>query len=174
MPEIISDRTSTEKQDKTPRRRGSRFRHGGAVKDSNGKLPRFWQIWKGMRKRCTNPKCRAYHNYGGRGIKVIWQSYEAFRDDMWPTYRDDLTIERIDNDGNYCKENCRWATYAEQSANTRLNTKLTWNGKTQCLRAWEKETGIKFSVLQGRFHRDWPVEKILTHPVRRRKSVQVE
>lgn len=89
--------------------------HGGAG-------TRLYSIWKGMRARCNNPNHTRYNDYGGRGIRICaeWDDFAAFRD--WALangYRDDLTLDRKENDGNYCPENCRWATYLEQRHNRR-------------------------------------------------------
>lgn len=87
---------------------------------------RFYKIWKGIFTRCYNKNYKLFKDYGGRGIKVSdeWHKFENFRDDMLAEYKDDLSIERIDNNGNYCKENCRWATKEEQNRNKRMH-KLT-------------------------------------------------
>lgn len=77
-------------------------------------------IWKSMRQRCSNPKARAYPNYGGRGIRVCarWDNYAAFLKDMGEA-PPGLCIERINNDGDYAPDNCKWATRSEQMLNTR-------------------------------------------------------
>lgn len=99
--------------------------HGDA---RDGKQSRLYKIWADMLGRCRNPKIDGYHRYGGRGIKVCeeWaNSYQAFKD--WAIthgYTDDLTIDRIDNDGNYCPENCQWATQKEQANNRSTNRKV--------------------------------------------------
>lgn len=83
---------------------------------------RIHRIWKGMKERCTNPNAKAYKNYGGRGITICdeWMnSFQKFYEDMKEGYADHLTIDRIDVNENYCKENCRWATNSEQQLNKR-------------------------------------------------------
>lgn len=93
-------------------------KHGMTAK---GERPRIYGIWVGMKQRCTNPNVDKYPRYGGRGVKVCqeWMtSFEAFyKWAMSHGYRDDLTIDRIDNDGNYTPENCRWVTNAENIRN---------------------------------------------------------
>jgi len=100
--------------------------------------------WIGMFQRCNNPNDRGYSNYGGRGIKVCdrwFQSFENFLADMGKKPTPSHTIDRIDNDGNYTPENCRWATMQEQCRNRRNNRRITFQGKTLCIIEWLKLQG---------------------------------
>lgn len=94
---------------------------------------RLYKIWIDMRNRCKNPLCRDFHYYGGRGIKVCdeWlNSYNAFRNWSYSNgYKDDLTIDRIDLNGDYSPNNCKWATRKEQLNNTRRTVFVKYNGK---------------------------------------------
>ena len=128
--------------------------------------------WSAMWQRVRYPKNTHYHHYGGRGIKVCdrWLSFENFFEDMGPKPSKEYSIERGDVDGDYCPENCRWASPLEQANNTRNNRKLTHNGRTQNLGQWEAELGFKPGTIKGRLRIGWSVEKALTTPLRPQSS----
>lgn len=133
---------------------------------------RLYKIWRGMVRRTTEPNYPDYPHYGGRGITVCaeWrESFEAFARDMGPSYRDDLTLDRIDNNGNYEPSNCRWATSTEQARNKRSNRLLTFNGKTMPISAWAEHLAISDTAIRSRLHHGWPVERALTTPVQIRR-----
>lgn len=119
-----------------------------------------------MVTRTTNPNSERYADYGGRGIVMCpeWRkSFEAFVRDMGPTYADDLTIDRIDVDGNYEPGNCRWSTYAEQARNTRRTRYLTFCGHTKAVAEWNELLGLKAGVVLSRIDEcGWSVERALT------------
>lgn len=127
---------------------------------------RLYRIYRDMRNRCNGLKKKDYDNYYARGITYCkeWETFEGFRD--WALsngYRDDLTIDRIDVDGNYEPSNCRWITRAEQNSNTRQNRFITYNGETHTLKQWADILGIKRTTLTSRldlYH--WSVEEAFT------------
>jgi len=132
----------------------------------HGKYPKnLYEKWHGIKSRCYNNKDSNFYLYGGRGIKVCdeWKnSYIAFRD--WALtngYQEGLTIDRIDNNGNYCPENCRWATIKEQANNRRDNKLITYNSKTQTVSQWADELGLNYCVLNGRLRKGWSIERAL-------------
>jgi TnpA family transposase len=105
-----------------------------------------------MKQRCGNKNNRWYKDYGGRGIKIYpeWtDNYLTFRD--WALsngYADNLTIDRIDNNGNYEPSNCRWADKETQSSNQRRNIYLTYNNETKTVTQWAKEFGVSISTFR--------------------------
>lgn len=123
---------------------------------TTGGKPRTFTIWRGMKARCLNPKSISYKNYGARGISICheWRSFKAFHE--WAIangYSDGLQLDRIDNDGNYCPNNCRWVTRTENARNTRATHLITLNGKTQCAAAWIEELGISKSTFYEALHK---------------------
>jgi len=133
---------------------------------------RIYRIWRNMKSRCSNPKTPKYKNYGGRGITVCsdWLTFENFYNwAMANGYRDNLTIERIDNDGDYCPENCKWATYKEQALNSRQNHIISYEGKSKTLKEWAAILGMKYTTLEARLNQyGWDIEKAINEPIRRR------
>lgn len=143
------------------------------MRKSHGKQPaRLYRIWSNMKNRCTNPNADNYSFYGGRGITVCdeWgDDFITFRDWAFANgYADNLTLDRINNDGNYCPENCRWETHLHQCNNTRRNHLLTFRGETHTISEWARIVGMKVDTLERRINAyGWPVEKALTTSVRR-------
>ena len=138
-------------------------KHGQAKRGGNNK---FYKAWENIRRRCREDK-----NYVGRGIKIEWKNFLEFRDDMLAGYLEhskkhggqQTTIERIDNDGNYSKANCRWATRLEQGQNKRGLHKITFKGQTLTLAEWGRKTGIsKYTIYTRMKRHGWSVEKALT------------
>jgi len=131
---------------------------------------RLISIWKNMKTRCYSTKKTDFHCYGGRGISVCseWMSYNVFS--QWALnngYSSRLTLDRIDNDGNYEPSNCRWVTRQRQSNNMRTNQLLTYNGKTQSIADWSRETSISQGCIWSRKYKSgWSTERTLTTPTR--------
>lgn len=139
---------------------------------SNSKI---FTAHRNMLSRVYDPKSNSYPNYGGRGITVCdrWREpngrgFINFLADMGERPSKGHSIDRIDVNGNYEPNNCRWATVTEQARNRRSNTLLTYNGKTQCIAAWAEETGLAESCIASRLRLGWGVEKIIETQLRSR------
>lgn len=143
------------------------YRRSGERETTHGmSKTRIYREWLAIKRRCYNKNSAYYEIYGGRGIAVCdeWKSsFEAFY--AWAMakgYRDDLTIDRIDNNGDYSPLNCRWATTAEQSLNKSSNRLVTFNGETKPVKAWADEKGINYHTLYSRLYDlHWSVERAL-------------
>lgn len=122
------------------------------------------QAYVHIRQRCLNTRDASYHRYGGRGIQCLWASFQDFLKDMGPRPGPQYSIDRIDNNGHYRKENCRWATQAEQMNNMSRNHVLTFNGATRSLSEWSKVTGLNYGTLVWRIQSRWTAERALTTP----------
>lgn len=134
--------------------------------------------WRDMRQRCSLPHHPSYCNYGARGIIVCdeWnQSFEnfqswAYKHGWSPDIHSTITIDRVDNDGPYSPENCRFTDRWTQANNRRCTKYLTLNGRTKSISAWSRETGICQSTLYRRLDMGWPVERVLTEPAHNKKK----
>ena len=133
----------------------------------------LYKIWSGMIRRCYNQKMQNYKYYGGRGVCVCddWRNDENgyFNFKKWALengYKEGLSIERVDYNGNYCPENCTWILQKDQMKNTRRTHKITYNGKTMCLTDWAKELNISRWTLSSRLQRGMSVEEAFTSPVK--------
>lgn len=125
----------------------------------------FYKKFKGIEARCNSTNKWNNVNYKDRGIKCLWNSFEDFKNDMYDGYikhvkkytEKDTQIDRIDNNGNYCKENCRWVTHKENQNNRRNNHYITWSGYTLTLKQWSEKLGINYGTLAGRvkFHKSF-------------------
>ena len=131
---------------------------------------RLYNIYNNMIMRCTNKKAINYSRYGGRGITVCEQwlkrggNLDFFKWAENNGYEENLSLDRIDNDKGYSPENCRWTDLRTQGKNKRNNIYLTFNGKTQILEEWSRETGIDSRLLRYRTTHGWSDEEALTIP----------
>lgn len=135
---------------------------------------RLYRIWSSMKQRCYYSRHKSFQTYGGRGIQVCdeWlHSFEAFRD--WALangYKDDLTIDRKDPNGNYCPDNCRWETAKQQVRNRRNTRTILYQGKTKSIAEWAEITGISAPALIQRIEGGWSPEKALETPYKERRK----
>lgn len=134
-----------------------------------------YRAWAQMKERCFNPKCKAYRNYGGRGISVCeaWvNSFQAFFADMGPKPSSKCEIDRIENNGDYCPSNCRWTTHTKNNRNRRNNRIVEFNGELRCVSEWSEVVGISVRALLHRLNRGWSVERALSAPVQKKDMVK--
>lgn len=146
-------------------RKTGNYRHGLSKSAFNSK-------WYGIRQRCNNPNFIGYKYYGGRGIKCMWKSFDEFTRDMYKSYQKhknlfgikNTTIDRIDSNKNYCKENCRWATFSEQNFNKRNKTLITHNGDIKPISEWARTYNIKPMIVFNRINRGWTFKEAINIP----------
>lgn len=142
----------------------------GITLDENGNIIRLYRIWSGMKQRCFNSNNKDYPRYGAREITVCeeWLEFKCFHD--WALangYKDHLTIERINNDGNYDPSNCTWVPPEAQARNRRSNHFLTFNGKTLIIAEWAEFLQVDRGVIEQRLLRGWNPEEALKKPVKK-------
>ncbi len=136
----------------------------------------LYPVWYGMISRCEKPEHKNYQDYGARGIKVSveWHNFEEFFADMVESYdnhikkhgKTNTTLERMDNNGDYSKDNCIWTTRKRQGNNTRRNRFITFNGETKTIAQWAESMGISYGTLSSRINRQkLTIEEALTLPV---------
>ena len=137
------------------------------IKPTHGQSrTRTYKKWKGMLHRCS-PQSKDAANYATRGIVVCdrWRSWENFFADMGEA-PEGLTIERVNNDGPYCKENCAWKTPSDQQRNKTTTQRIEFNGQSLTLPEWSEKTGLPRTVLKARRYAGWAAERMLTQGVR--------
>ena len=123
-----------------------------------------YRAWASMKQRCTNSNDERWKNYGGRGISVCdeWMnSFPAFLRDMGEKPHPDYQLDRIDNDGNYCKENCQWVSKSVNQMNRRVTRRVTINGETKTLNEWSEETGLNWHTINSRIRRGITGNKLI-------------
>jgi len=121
-----------------------------------------YKVWDSMIQRCGNKSHKAYDNYGGRGISVCseWQDFENFYADMGD--KEGLTLERLDNDKGYSKDNCKWASWSENNRNRRSIRIVELDGVSKSVVEWAEVTGLKIQTICSRLNKGWTAERTLT------------
>ena len=140
----------------------------------HGRNERLYCVWRSMIGRCKDKNHRSYKDYGGRGIKVCneWLSYSGFREWALKTGYDpsakkiEVTIDRIDNDKDYCPENCRWINMLAQENNKRNNAIYEHNGEKHTIAEWARILGMKDSVFRSRVYHGWDFDRIVNTPIK--------
>lgn len=133
---------------------------------------KIYKTWNGMVSRCTNPRNSRWNDYGGRGIEVCdrWKSFEGFYADMGDC-PEGMSLDRVDVNGNYEPQNCRWATPKQQSRNRRDNRFVSWRGQTLTVAEWAEKMGMSKSVVLFRLKK-WgnsDLDKVFLTPLKNRQ-----
>ncbi len=139
----------------------------------NKRDPKEYSSWKSIKRRCFDTKFKSYKNYGGRGIKICerWEnSFLNFITDMGMMPHPSCSIDRIDNDGNYEPNNCRWATRIKQANNKSNNVFLEWNGEKKTVAEWSRSTNIPIVAIRERLKK-WSIEKTLSTPLKSNNKI---
>lgn len=126
----------------------------------------MYKIWIGIKRRCNNKNDFSFKWYGGRGIKICdeWEDYSNFREWSYKNgYTDTLTIDRINPDGNYEPDNCRWATIQQQQNNRRNNVNYEYRGETHTISEWAKKYNMPYSRLYMRLYNGLSIEEALNY-----------
>ncbi len=134
----------------------------------------LYKVWASMKQRCSNPHDKSFNDYGSRGIKVCrqWLDFKAFY--KWAIangYQKGLTLERLDNNGDYDPSNCTWVPKAKQSGNRRNSRMISFHGETKTLSEWSRCLGLNREMLKYRLNQGWDVEKAFTIPSMKNKEV---
>jgi hypothetical protein len=135
---------------------------------------KIYTVWSSMKSRCNNPKHHAFMHYGGRGITVCDDWNDVYSFCQWAFangYEEGLSLDRIDNNGNYEPSNCRWATHKEQHRNQRNNRLLEYNGESKPVSVWAEELGINNRTILSRLRKGWSVQNTLETKVREKAHV---
>ena len=136
---------------------------------------RFYHTWLDMNSRCYRKNNKFYNNYGGRGIRVLWKNFDDFKKDMYRTYQNhfqkfgrmNTTIDRINNDSHYSKENCKWSTRKEQERNKTNNRIIIYNNLSMTLADWAEHLGMSRKTLSSRINTyKWSIERAINQRVR--------
>lgn len=145
-------------------KRHSRYKHGmGSQKQRNP----LYQKWSGMKRRCLNKNDKAYARYGGAGVTISdeWMDFMNFYKDMGPTFKKGLSLDRIDNNKGYSRENCRWVTLDQQGKNKRTVPMYKFRGVKRTASDWDKKLGFKVGTFRTRIkYYGWSVEEAVTKP----------
>lgn len=133
---------------------------------------KFYGVWNSMVMRCHNPESLSYKRYGAKGINVCnrWRKFENFYCDMFPSYKEGLTIDRIDNSKGYSPENCRWVDMKVQCNNKTSNHTIIYENKEYTLSQASEKFSISYHTLKRRIYNGWSVKKAIETPVKRRKK----
>lgn len=174
---ITSGRTKScgcLQREKTSKRMKNLWKQNPIGSQNNESRERLHNIWYLMKHRCENKNSVARKNYMDRGIKVCdeWSDsktgYFAFKEWAYANgYSENLTIDRIDNNGNYEPSNCRWANAFEQANNKRDNVVLTYNGETKTAAQWARDAGASYKAFINRIEHGWDIERAIKQPYRK-------